>query len=50
MKIQASHEKYSPFNKNGAGNQGYLFPLSNELAKLLLSEIKKNNGNIQLSL
>lgn len=25
---------YSPFNKNGTGNQGYLFVLSHELAKI----------------
>ena len=35
--------KYSPFDKNGLGNQGYLFPLCNELAELFEKEIKKMN-------
>ena len=33
--------KYSPFNKDGYGNQGYLFPLCNELAELFDKEMHK---------
>ena len=29
-------EKYSPFDKNGSGNMGYLFPISQELARYFL--------------
>lgn len=35
--------KYSPFDKDGLGNQGYLFPLCNELADFFDKEIHKFN-------
>jgi len=38
-------DKYSPFDKNGSGNMGYLFPLSQELARYFLDATagKKNS-------
>lgn len=35
---------HSPFNKTGNVNQGYLFQLSEELAKYLLGKIAENNN------
>ncbi len=35
--------EYQPFNKNGTGNQGYLFDLCKELAKLFAEQIVKKN-------
>ena len=43
-RLQGYHEgKGYPFNKNGKGNEGYLFNLNNELAKFFLNEIIKVN-------
>ena len=36
-----------PFNKNGTGNQGYLFDLPQELAALFLEELIKMNSYIK---
>ena len=37
--------KYQPFNKNGTGNQGYLFDMNDGLRDYLLDELKKANRN-----
>lgn len=34
--------KYSPFNKQGRGNEGYLFEISDELGHYLLGLVKNN--------
>ncbi len=34
---------YQPFNKNGTGNDGYLFEIDRRLAKLFISETAKKN-------
>lgn len=42
--IQGDHKgKGYPFDKNGEGNQGYLFNLNKELAKFFMQEIIKRN-------
>lgn len=41
--IDKSAAKYSPFNRNGTGNQGYLYDLNRELSQLFISEIIKKN-------
>ena len=38
-KISAFNEKYSPIDKNGNANQGYLFSLSNQTAKIIADNI-----------
>lgn len=38
--------QYSPFNKNGTGNQGYLFYINKILASIFLEEIMRTNPNI----
>ncbi len=38
--LKYGQNQYSPFNKNGTGNQGYLFVLSHELGKIFIDEIK----------
>ena len=44
QKIQSTQRyQYSPFDKNGSGVLGYLFPLSDELASMFEEEIKKLN-------
>lgn len=41
--ILRNNEKYSPFNKLGKGNQGYLFSLNKTLANVFLNGIFKAN-------
>jgi len=41
--LRLSNVKYSPFNKYGTGNQGYLFELNKELARIFLRETVKRN-------
>ena len=42
--LQGDHEaKGYPFDKNGEGNQGYLFNLNKPLAKFFMEEIIKYN-------
>ena len=36
--------KYSPFNKNGDGNMGYLYEINSELARIFLQASMKNNS------
>lgn len=36
-------EKYSPFNKKGGGNQGYLFEIGKDLGNYLMDLIKEKN-------
>lgn len=38
--------KYSPFNRNGKGNQGYLFDLNHDLARLFINESVKINKEL----
>ncbi|MDO4710563.1 MAG: hypothetical protein Q4A75_01200 [Peptostreptococcaceae bacterium] len=44
--IKYSKAKYSPFNKEGAGNMGYLYELNIELAEIFLKAIIKENPYI----
>lgn len=44
--IEKSSAKYSPFNCNGTGNQGYLFEINTDLAKLFIGESIKANKNL----
>ena len=44
IKLQGDHEgKGYPFNKNGKGNEGYLFDLNKPLANFFMKEIVKYN-------
>lgn len=44
INLQGNHEgKGYPFDKNGKGNQGYLFNLNKQLAKFFMGEIVKYN-------
>jgi hypothetical protein len=44
IRLQGDHEgKGYPFNKNGKGNEGYLFNLNKSLAKFFMEEIIKCN-------
>lgn len=44
IRLQGDHEgKGYPFNKNGKGNEGYLFNLNKSLAKFFMEEIVKYN-------
>ena len=36
---------YSPFNKHGTGNQGYLFDINNTLSSIFIEDISINNPN-----
>lgn len=38
-------QKYSPYNKNGRGSQGYLFELKENLAFYLINLIRNANGS-----
>ena len=41
--IRLNSAKYSPFNKNGNGNMGYLFEINRELAKIFIkASVQKN--------
>ena len=41
-----SKYEYQPFNKNGTGNQGYLFDICREVAKIFLSDIVNCNRSL----
>lgn len=41
--IKFSNAKYSPFNKHGNGNQGYLYEINRELARIFIQESAKRN-------
>lgn len=41
-----SNYEYQPFNKNGTGNQGYLFDICQEVAKLFISDIVEHNLDV----
>lgn len=41
--IKLSASKYSPFNKDGNGNMGYLYEINKELAHLFITETVKTN-------
>ena len=40
-------QEYAPFNKNGMGNQGYLFYIRKKLAQIFAEDILKNNPGIK---
>lgn len=44
--LKYSRVKYSPFNKQGTGNQGYLFEIDKELAKFFIEIAKKQNPGL----
>ena len=48
--LELQGEKYAPFNKKGAGNQGYLFHVTSELADLILERIIPENADVMQSL
>ena len=39
-------QEHAPFNKNGMGNQGYLFYIRKKLAQIFAEDILKNNPKI----
>ena len=41
--VRLSKVKYSPFDKYGSGNMGYLFEINRELARIFIEESVKNN-------
>ena len=45
--IQYCNVKYAPFDKDGNGNLGYLYPLDQDLAKFFLEEIIKANPDVK---
>lgn len=46
IKKYCTNKLYQPFNKNGTGNQGYLFDIDKNLAAFFINEICKYNPNI----
>lgn len=42
-----ANKLYQPFNKNGTGNQGYLFDIDRQLATIFINEICKYNPNVK---
>ena len=44
--LEYKSSKYYPFNRDGEGNQGYLYDLNRELAKLFIEETIKANPEI----
>ena len=40
------NKKYAPFNRNGGGNQGYLFELNRDLALFFIQEVANKNPEI----
>lgn len=47
IKHFCSNLDYQPFNKNGTGNQGYLFDICREVATLFITDIVKHNVRLQ---
>lgn len=48
VKLQGAHEgKGYPFNKNGEGNQGYLFNLNRALVEFFIQKIIQSNPDIK---
>ena len=45
--IRLSTTKYSPFDRDGNGNMGYLFELNRELAKIFISALAKQNQDLK---
>ena len=45
--IRLCTAKYSPFNKMGNGNMGYLYEINRDLAKLFVKESIKNNPSLE---
>lgn len=41
-----ANRQYQPFNKNGTGNQGYLFDINKDLAVLFLRDIVNKNSHL----
>lgn len=46
--IEKCNYKYSPFDKNGDGNMGYLYRLSRDIAKLFIEETVESNKDLRL--
>ena len=44
--IRLCRVKYSPFDKDGNGNMGYLYEMNRELAKIFVKGIVKNNSGL----
>ena len=44
--IRLSNVKYSPFDKYGSGNMGYLFEINRDLAKIFVKETVKYNPHL----
>lgn len=45
--IEFCNVKFAPFDKNGNGNMGYLYPLDINLAKFFIQEIAKQNPEVR---
>lgn len=45
--IRLCNTKYSPFNKYGTGNQGYLFEINREMAKIFLDAAATANPHLK---
>lgn len=44
--IRLCRVKYSPFDKDGNGNMGYLYEINRELAKIFVKAIVENNSSL----
>lgn len=44
--IRLCRVKYSPFDKDGNGNMGYLYEINRELAKIFIKALVKNNNSL----
>lgn len=45
--VRLSAAKYSPFNKTGNGNMGYLYEINRELAKIFIKESIRKNPSLE---
>ena len=45
--LRLSNVKYSPFDKNGNGNMGYLFEINRKLARIFIAESVKQNPYLE---
>ena len=42
--IKLSYGSYSPFNRKGGGNMGYLYNINRDLAKIFIKAAVQQNG------